>query len=83
MGTGCAAAASTTFRDDSSNDILNASAPYVGSFFGERTSLSGLDDGPQGSATVFNGTWRLRVSFLDRDNPGVLNCWSLDVLTVP
>ena len=74
-GTSCASR--TTFDDAAETPIIDAAAPFTGTFRPEE-SLSAFSGK---SSTAANGTWRLRVTDDGLQDAGTLECWSLVITT--
>jgi subtilisin-like proprotein convertase family protein len=71
-GTSCDAL--TFFSDSATNSIVDASAPFVGSFRPQQPLATFL--GKTGNAV--NGLWTLRVQDQSAGDTGTLQCWSLE-----
>lgn len=86
FGIGCAASMSTTFDPDVPDLIADSSAPYVGVFqaFRGSSTVPGLINGfGSGDAAAHNGTWTLVTLLQNSPPPTTINCWSIDIFTVP
>jgi subtilisin-like proprotein convertase family protein len=62
----------TTFDDEASTTIAQASAPYTGSFRPQSDQLSRLDGHEQ------QGTWKLKVTDLAGADVGTIDGWGID-----
>lgn len=81
LGTSCSA--TTTFDPRGSSSIISGTAPYVGVFRAYRGSAD-LDNVWGPTVNQNSGTWTLTLSGGGGDLGGaVLNCWRVDVVSVP
>ncbi len=73
----------TVFRDSAATSIMNANAPFTGTFRPQVSLLNG--NSGQNIAgllgTDAHGIWQLEVKDLALDDTGVLNNWSLQLQT--
>lgn len=76
FGTDCPASSNDTILSDSASvNILDATAPFVGTF--QPQIPLAIFNGKNGSAA--NGTWKFRSRDPHSGNSGTLQCWSMTI----